>query len=371
MNGRSDAERSHVQTTDGEIAVINLESTRGRSWSRFFADPVRTGSAEAVLEHEQLTAQFIGDVSALDRIELLVAELAKVDPASARTALIEAQAASMGHRFAEARRWLAQAEINGAPKTDIHRLRLGIDQACGANLDVVLEARCKFANESHGLPDQIALGSLFADLGDFTAADQTYREGLRAYQDVSPFPVAWTCFQLGMLWGEQIPEPDRSRAADWYRQGIDVLPSYTKARVHLAEIYVLSDRLSEAEALLFPVASSGDPEVHWRLADVTAALGKKRESEAHVEAARFGYDYLLARHLLAFADHGAEFYAGSGNDFRRALELARVNIANRPTLRALEQGYAIAVSGGEDSAASELLAAAKMCWGNTASFRQS
>ena len=40
-------------------------------------------------------------------------------------------------------------------------------------------------------------------------------------------------------------------------------------------------------------------------------------------------------------------YAGSGNDRRRALELARANLANRPTRRALKQVQTIAVSAGE------------------------
>jgi hypothetical protein len=33
-------------TTDGEIALINLESARRRSWSWFFTDPQREGIAE-------------------------------------------------------------------------------------------------------------------------------------------------------------------------------------------------------------------------------------------------------------------------------------------------------------------------------------
>jgi hypothetical protein len=84
--------------------------------------------------------------------------------------------------------------------------------------------------------------------------------------------------------------------------------------------------------------------VRWRLAE--AAQGNARDSEAHLRAARSQFDFLVERHLLAFADHGAELYAGSGNDLRRALDLARVNIANRLTLRAFEQGYAVAMSGG-------------------------
>ena len=57
------------QTTDGEIAVVNLNSARLRSWSRFYQDPQQAGAAEIVLEHEQLTAQFASDLSALDRME--------------------------------------------------------------------------------------------------------------------------------------------------------------------------------------------------------------------------------------------------------------------------------------------------------------
>jgi hypothetical protein len=90
-----------------------------------------------------------------------------------------------------------------------------------------------------------------------------------------------------------------------------------------------------------------------------------------MQAAQFGFGALLERHLLAFADHGAEFYAGSGNNWRRALELARVNVANRPTLRAFEQAHDIAVKAGDMEAASQIRAAATRRWGSAAAFRSS
>ena len=99
-----------------------------------------------------------------------------------------------------------------------------------------------------------------------------------------------------------------------------------------------------AETLLRPAVSSRDPEVRWRLADVLAAQERVDEAEAQLDAARRGFEELLGRHLLAFADHAAEFYAGSGNDCRRAIELARANVANRPTRRAVKQAHAIALS---------------------------
>ena len=360
-----------LQTTDGEIAVINLESARRRSWNRFFADPLREGVAETVVEHEQLMAQFVGDVQALDRLEALVGRLAQVEAASARAALIHAQVASMMHRFEDARDFLARAEIGGAPSADIDRVLLNVDQACGTNLSKVLDERRETARKSGRTEDLVALGALLADLCEFTDADRIYGQALEVYRDVSPFPVAWVCFQLGMLWGELAPVPQTDRAARWYRTAIDCLPSYTKARVHLAEIYSSSGQASEAKALLIPAISSGDPEVRWRLADVLASQQGDAEAEVHMQAARFGFEALLERHLLAFADHGAEFYAGSGNNWRRALDLALVNVANRPTLRAFEQAHDIAVNAGDMEAASQILAEATMRWESATAFRSS
>jgi tetratricopeptide (TPR) repeat protein len=359
---------TYFQTTDGDIAVINLESARRRSWSRFYQDPVREGIAETIVEQEQLAAQFVGDLMALDRLEFLAKQLSQANFASKRTALIEARVASTMHRFAEARRHLELAEISGASEADVSRLRLSIDQACGADLDRVLAERRKAVAKSGAIEDQVALGGLLADLREFGDADRIYKQALRNYSDVSPFPVAWVCFQLGMLWGELVLEPEVTCAAEWYEKALERLPSYAKARVHLAEIYLSCGRAEDAESVLIPALSGGDPEVHWRLADIMAVQGK--DADAQMQAARSGYESVLERHPLAFADHGAEFYAGSGGDCRRALELALVNVANRPTLRAFEQAHEMAVAAG-DARASELLIEATERWGGSVGFRLS
>jgi hypothetical protein len=354
--------------TDGNIAANNLESARQQSWSRFWQDPQRPGIAEYIVEQEQFTAQYVGDLGALERLDALVDQLDRVSADKTRTALIHAQVASMGHRFAGARGYLAQAEAHGAPQADVHRLMLSIDQACGTSLESVLEARRKMAAESGRLEDLVPLGGLLADLREFEEADSVYRRALSGYEDVSPFAVAWACFQLGALWGELVPEPQPERAARWYEKAIEYLPCYVKARVHLSEIYLESRNMADAEALLVAVISSGDPELNWRLADVLAAMGRPEEAEAQMQAARSGFEALLNKYLLAFADHGAEFYSGSGNDSRRAFELAMVNLANRPTLRAFEQAYETAVGAGEAQAASELLISARKRWGGTDGF---
>jgi tetratricopeptide (TPR) repeat protein len=327
--------------TDGEIALTNLESTRRRAWARFAQDPQRPGIAEEIVDDERLAAQFLGDLDALDRLEELATQFAQVDDSS-RSALVQAEVASAGHRFDDARGHLVRAALMGAPREALERHALALDQACGVDLDAVLAARRRIATASGRLEDLVPLGALLSDLECFTEADAVYRQAFYSYHGISPFPLAWVCFQLGTLWGELVPDPDPDLAALWYRRTTAYLPGYVKARVHLAEIYANQDQLAEAETLLWPALSSRDPEVQWRLADVLVARGRVEEAKTQLDAARFRFDELLGRHLLAFADHAAEFYAGSGNDCLRALELARTNAANRPTRRAVTQVDAIA-----------------------------
>ena len=125
----------------------------------------------------------------------------------------------------------------------------------------MLSERRKILAKSGRFEDRVALGALLADVGEFNDADEIYRRALRGYQDVSPFPVAWVCFQLGMLWGELVPEPELTRAELWYRKAVSSLPCDVRARVHLAEILSATGRAHEAEAILRPAIASGDPEV--------------------------------------------------------------------------------------------------------------
>jgi tetratricopeptide (TPR) repeat protein len=357
--------------TDGNIAVNNLESARQRSWSRLWHDPLGPSIAECIVEQEQLTAHFVGDPGALDRLDTLIKHLDRLGQESPRTTLTRAQIASLGHRFAEARRYLDEVGDWGGLSDAANRLRLSIAQACGIDPEAVLETRQQMAAKSGRLEDFVPLAALHADLREFDEADRIYQSALREYRDTSPFAVAWVCFQLGVLWGELVPEAQSSRAQVWYQKAIEYLPCYAKARVHLAEIYLKDGGAEEAEALLIAAIPSGDPEVHWRLADVLVAMRRTAEAEDQLEVARSGFEALLSKHLLAFADHGAEFYSSSGENPKRAFELAEINLANRPTLHAFEQAYAAANEAGEIEAAYELTVAARKRWGATRAFRLS
>ena len=356
------------RATAGDLAVINLESSREWSWYVLTRWPERPGTAERIVEEEQQRAQFLGDVTALDRLARLSSELCGGSPLSADTHLIVAQIASMLHRFADAKTHLVAAEALGTPRLGSDRVRLTLEQALGENLAAVLATRQEMAETTGALRDLVPLGALLADLGEFEDADRTYVRAIRKYRDVSPFALAWACFQLGVLWGETVPTADPNRAAHWYGQAVEYLPAYTHARVHLAEIHLNAEEVGAAEALLLPVIASGDPEVRWRLAQVLAAQARAHEAALQRDAARSAFETLLARHELAFADHAAEFYLSSGADPGRACDLARINLANRPTLRAFELAHAAALASGEACLASELFVRAQAQWGHTKVF---
>ena len=309
MTQAADLEIERIAATAGDIAAINLESARQRSWNRFWRAPEQPGIAELIVEQEQLTAQFMGDLAAFDRLEMLVNELARAEPESGRTALIAAQVACSTHRFAEARESLARAVARGAPSDATDRLLLTIDQATGSESvrGACGAARTRRAARTLGGADSARCAARRS--GRIRRGRSHLRRGaarrIRMYRRSLPRGCA---FQLGVLWGESVPAPDAERAAKWYRAAIDYLPCYVKARVHLAEIYLDEGRTRDATALLAPALESGDPEVSWRLADIAQAAGDAGEAALQLAAARSGFEALLAKHPLAFADHGAEFY---------------------------------------------------------------
>ena len=130
----------------------------------------------------------------------------------------------------------------------------------------------------------VPLGALLADLREFDEADEVYRDALRGYRDVSPFAMAWVCFQLGVLWGERYPERQSARATMWYRKAIAYLPCLCESPRASGRDLSRLGRYGDAEALLLPAISSDDPEVFWRLGDVSVASGRDKDANRQIES---------------------------------------------------------------------------------------
>jgi FimV-like protein len=322
--------------TNGELYISNLEGALDHAWYIHHKYPERPGINDLILDGESIRTQFFGDYSAFDRLAQLAATLLTQKPHLAATHLFIAQVNAGRHLFLAARSNLIQAEILGADITAVARIKLSINQALGEDLDNVLEQRLHLAKTTHAIGDFVTLGALYADLSRYDEANDSYIEALSSYTDLSPLGLAWACFQLGFLWGENADQPDIEKAAYWYSQAINYLPSYTHATVHLAEIYLDSGEYDKARKLLSSVIESGDPEVRWRMSELLVKQNNDEAALKELAVSRHMYEDLLSRHELAFADHAAEFYLGSGNNPQRALQLALANLKNRSTSRAYE-----------------------------------
>jgi hypothetical protein len=159
MNANGELDHPCPAATDGEIAAINLASARRRAWARFAQGERLPGVVEAVVGNERLAAQFLGDLDALNRLDALASQFARVDD-SPRAAIVQAEIASTTHRFTDARGHLARAALMGGSREEIDRHALTIDQACGVELDAVLAARRAIATASGRLEDLVPVGAV-------------------------------------------------------------------------------------------------------------------------------------------------------------------------------------------------------------------
>src|SRR5262249_39275681 len=122
--------------------------------------------------------------------------------------------------------------------------------------------------------------------------------------------LAWILFQWGRI---HELRGELAGAREFYEAARARLPTL-EATVHLAQAIA---------------ATHGDPS-----APVPAALAATRHPEllalaGEIEEARRAWERYLAALPRAFAEPAARFYLGPGRDPARALELARLDLANR------------------------------------------
>jgi hypothetical protein len=197
-----------------------------------------------------------------------------------------------------------------------------------------------------GFVSHSALAGAYAALGRLAEADRLYVQALGDLDTTLPFPYAWIYFARGLMWAEQGRGSERAQAAPLYAQALAYLPEFAVANIHLAEIEVArGDTGSAMMRLERVVQSSGEPEAAGLLGVLHMRTGDSLRGRSEISQARERYESLISRHLLALADHAAEFYLGPGADPERAWVLARANLANRQTERAV----ALAIKAAEAS----------------------
>ena len=315
-------------TTDGSIAIGNLDATVGGQERRLANDPgnfeLRAGLVELLLTR----GQYLGTIADYERASDIAETLVREGPQHVESWKARASTNATWHRFDAALEDLRSAEKAGASTGSVTRTRSSILAATG-KLD---EAWAAAPSDGDLAGDSVSLaarGLLAGELGRMADAEGDLAAARSRYRDVSPLPLAWMDAMQAALYEKN---GDRAKARAYYTRANRILPLYARAAAHLAT-YETAQR---AVAILEPVAvRSDDPEVHGELGDALRRVGRAAESQAELLKTRERYDALLAKHHEAFADHAARFWLGAGGEPSRALPLAAANAKLRPTDEAL------------------------------------
>jgi tetratricopeptide (TPR) repeat protein len=329
---------SSLETTSSVIALANLDQQIGE-----------LRDEEGVEELLLLWSRFLADYDTLGRASSLGEERFT----TSRELLERARTRSAVHRFADALDDLAAAQRAGARPNEVAALRASILVATGGAAQAIPQLEASLYAHP-GFASRGTLAGAYAAVGRFEDADHLYAEALTDLDTTLPFPHAWTWFARGLMWGDQAG--DQVRAEGMYRRALDYLPEFVQANIHLAEIEALrADVPSAITRLERVVQSSHEPEALALLGVLRSWTGGKVRGAEEIAAARQRYEVLIARHPLAFADHGAEFYLGAGSDPERAWVLAQQNLANRQTDRAVVLAIKAAQASGHYQEACDLL----------------
>jgi tetratricopeptide (TPR) repeat protein len=317
-----------TSTTDGDIAVGNLDAIIGGHEQRMKAQPWDPGLRAGLVELLITRGQFLGTIADYERASEIAEALVREEPKRPDAWLARASTRSTWHRFPEALADLEAAEKAGAKPAAVRSARSSILAATG-KLDeawALAPSDGSLAGESTALATRAFLEG---ELGRLADAEGDLKAARKRYPDVSPLPLAWMDALQAALYEKN---GDRAKARAYYTRANRILPLYARAAAHLAS-YETAQR---AVTILEPVAKrSDDPEVHAALGDALRRTGKAAESQAELTKARARYEALLAAHREAFADHAARFWLGAGGDPPRALPLAAENAKLRPTDEAL------------------------------------
>ncbi|MGW7521922.1 tetratricopeptide repeat protein [Streptomyces sp. NPDC054783] len=302
---------------EGLTGQANRGSLTGDGWSE-------------LVELTALRGHVLGRVDEAEHAASLAEAFADQVPSDPRSRVARARPAAVFHRFQAALTDLDAAAALGLDRQILDEERAAIHQAVGRYDEALAVYRHALLGR-HDFSALAALARWHAERGEVAEAERWFPAARRGYRGVSPFPVAVLEFHCAQTW---LSQDDFARARIWLECATRRLPGNVPAQGHLAVVDAAEGRGAAAVRHLRRLAlGSDDPHYAAQLARLLAmrqAGGEAKFWRAHA-AAR--YERLIARHPEAYADHAAEFWLTTGGDPQRALDLARQNLALRPTPR--------------------------------------
>jgi tetratricopeptide (TPR) repeat protein len=335
------------QTTDGRIAVNNLDAQVGAS-EHLLGGPQNDFALASLIPLLATRAQFLGRVEDYDVAAGHADTLVRARPKDGGAYLARAAVRSSLHLFELAIADLDEAQKLGVPAAKVDPARAITLHAMGRTKEALALQERLVANDP-SMGNLGALALMVGDQGKHEEADALFERAPASYRDVSPFPVAWLDFQRGQMW-ERAGQATQARG--FYEAAVARLPAYATAQAHLAGLQAAQGDREGAIARLRQVTkSASDPEFVGQLAGLLQEVGRADEAASLKVRAQAEFERLLEKHPEAFSDHAARFYLGAGGDPPRALKLARLNLDNRTTPEAFDLALTAALEAKDSAAA--------------------
>ena len=333
-------------TTSGVIALMNL-NVQIDNLERGAPGRLAAAQVSDLIDLLLLRGQILGRIADYERATTLAEQLMDHASTDASAFLARARTRATLHRFEEALADLDEARRRGLDPVVVDAECVAIFQALGRYNEALALCRHAVARQ----PDFATLGALaglLAERKEIMAAEWLFSEARRRYQGVSPFPIALLDFQRGLMW---LTQGALYTARIWFAAAQRRVPAYVPALGHLAEVdAALGERAAAISRLQPLTACSDDPEYAALLAKLLHEDGQSQAARQWCSKAAARYDELTTHHPAAFADHAAEFWLTTGGDVKKAVQLARQNLAIRQTRRAyaLLRRAALASAGGRN-----------------------
>ncbi len=313
-----------VKTTQGDLAINNLNAQIEGMKKDLQENPDAVMVLDSLVPRLLTRAYFLGTISDYQEAEQLIEDFPNKN--EDRYILLKANLLAKLHRFKEAEQLLSQLDSETSKKAE---QEIATIQLAQGSFEGALNYWQNQVEKFPSFDSYANLAVLNGSLGAYEEAEKFFDLAISSYTDVSPFPVAWLSFQMGMMWAEHADRPDLAEA--YYQQALSYLPQYVTAAIHLAEIDLDSDRPQLALNRLLQIKETEAPEYHAVLGEVLIANHQSKEAEQNIQKAEQLYEAFLKKYPQAFYHHAAEFYVGIGGQAQLGFTLALKDLSSRKT----------------------------------------
>jgi tetratricopeptide (TPR) repeat protein len=258
---------------------------------------------------------------------------------------LRVEAAMHVHQFATAREAMKELAKHIDPSFLVE-YEIGLADATG-DVEKAIAGREQQAKDMPSATTLTLLAATLAQAGRTDEAIAMIPKAAAAVRDNPPHLIAWLLFQWGRCYELK---GELAAAREFFAASHARLPGYLEATTHLADTMMKTGDTAGAKKLVddaLAADKSAGVTSHPALLELAASLGHPEL----LATARSEWERYVAALPLAFCDHAARFYLGVGKNPSRALELARMNLANRDTRDARALVVEAALAAGDTAAA--------------------